>query len=73
MSRQVTLKISGMRCEGCAGSVEKALKGVSGVSSASIDLKGGKATVEYDPASASEEDLAEAVRKAGFGVNQVFR
>jgi len=67
MTKQTTLKITGMHCTGCSTSVEKALKRVSGVSAASVDLKEGKATVEFDPAKASEQDLVSAVKKAGFG------
>jgi Cu+-exporting ATPase len=52
---------------GCASSVEAALKNVKGVSRASINLKAGKASVEYDPAVAKEQDLVKAVKAAGFG------
>jgi copper chaperone CopZ len=68
MTKQATLKVTGMSCSGCAGSVERALKGVKGVSLAKVDLKGAKATVEYDPSIASEKDLAQAVTKAGYKV-----
>jgi copper ion binding protein len=70
MSKQATLKVTGMSCMGCAANVEKALKGVAGVSGAKIDLKAGKATVDYDPAKTSEKDLAQAVKKAGYGLGQ---
>ncbi len=68
MSKQTTLKVTGMSCSGCAANVEKALKGVSGVTAAKVDLKAGKASVEYDPAKADEKALASAVKKAGYGV-----
>jgi Cu+-exporting ATPase len=68
MTRQATLKVTGMSCSGCAASVEKALKGVSGVSTAKVNLKAGKANVEYDPDKADEKKLADAVKKAGYGV-----
>jgi Cu+-exporting ATPase len=67
MTKQTTLKVTGMHCAGCASNVEKALKGVKGVSSASIDLKGSKALIEFDPAVADEKKLMEAVKKAGYG------
>ncbi len=51
---------------GCASSVEAALKGVKGVSNASVNLKAGKATVDHDPAVAQEKDLIKAVTAAGF-------
>ena len=68
MSKQTILKVTGMSCSGCSANVEKALKGVAGVSSVKVDLKGGKASVEYDPAKANEKDMANAVKKAGYGV-----
>ncbi len=51
---------------GCASSVEAALKGVKGVSKASVNLQAGKATVDHDPAVAKEKDLVKAVTEAGF-------
>jgi copper chaperone CopZ len=68
MTKQTTLKVIGMSCAGCAGSVERALKGVKGVSAAKVDLKASQAKVEYDPAVANENDLAKAVTKAGYRV-----
>jgi copper chaperone CopZ len=66
MTKQTTLKITGMHCAGCVASVEKALKGVNGVTSASVDLKAGKAVVDFDPALAAEKELTKAVKNAGF-------
>jgi copper chaperone CopZ len=68
MTKQATLKITGMHCSGCSANVEKALKGVKGVSAAAVDLKAGKATVDYDPSVAGEKELAGAVKKAGYNV-----
>ena len=68
MTKQTTIKVVGMHCSGCSDNVEKALKGVEGVTAASVNLKAGKAVVDYDPAKASEQKLAKAVKDAGFGV-----
>jgi P-type Cu+ transporter len=67
MNKKVTLKITGMHCMGCAQGVEKALKGVSGVSAASVNLQAAKASVEFDSDKTSENDLLKAVKVAGFG------
>ena len=67
MTKQTVLKITGMHCSGCAGNVEKALRGVKGVTSAVVDLKASKATVEYDSGSTTEKDLSSAVKNAGYG------
>jgi copper chaperone CopZ len=67
MTKQATLKISGMHCSGCSSNVEKALKSVKGVSSATVDLKANKAVVDFDPALTGEKELVSAVKKAGYG------
>jgi copper chaperone CopZ len=69
MKKQVTLKITGMHCGGCSASVEKALKGVTGVSAASVNLEAAQASVEYDSDKTNEKDLVKAVKTAGFSVS----
>jgi copper ion binding protein len=68
VTKQATFKVTGMSCSGCAANVEKALKSVAGVTAAQVDLKAGKANVEFDPAKTDEKALANAVKKAGYGV-----
>lgn len=61
------LTVNGMQCEHCKASVEKALSGVEGVSSAKVDLKKKTATVSLG-GDVSDAVLSEAVAKAGFEV-----
>ena len=68
LKKQTSLRITGMTCAACAGGVEKALSEQPGVSQASVNFATEKATVEYDPSLVSEEGLANAVSKAGYGV-----
>jgi copper chaperone CopZ len=68
MKKQAIIKITGMHCTGCAGSVEKALKNTPGVSKASVNLEEAKANVEYDAEKITESDLVKAIKSAGFGV-----
>jgi Cu+-exporting ATPase len=49
--------------------VERALSRIQGVASTKVDLIAGKATVEYDPAQATEIVLSETVRELGFRVS----
>jgi copper chaperone CopZ len=63
------MKIGGMHCGGCVGSVEKALRQVQGLQSASVSLEAGEATVTYDPARASLADFTQAVSSAGYSVS----
>ena len=66
---RVELPITGMTCANCVTAVERALrKKVPGVVSASVNLATERATVEYLPDRASEDDLVRAVEGAGYGV-----
>lgn len=62
-----TVRVSGMSCMHCARRVESALKDIAGVSAATVDLAGGTASVECD-GTVSAEDIAGAVREAGYEV-----
>lgn len=63
---KVTLKVSGMTCMGCVGSVTRVLQAVDGVSEVSVSLEKAQAEVGFDPARAKREDLCAAVEGAGF-------
>ncbi len=65
----VDLPITGMTCANCAANVERALnRKVPGVLRASVNFASERASVEYLPSLAGLEDLAAAVRKAGYDV-----
>lgn len=68
-TKMVTLNVSGMTCESCAGTVEKALKKVSGVKEVKVDLKNNKAIVTLASATTSAT-LIKAVSDAGFSANE---
>jgi Cu+-exporting ATPase len=55
-----------MTCEHCVAKVEQALKGVSGVWGAFVDLAEGVAEVDFDDARAQPAALVEAVKAAGY-------
>lgn len=61
-----TFSVQGMTCNHCVMAVTKALKGVSGVSDAKVDLAKGEATVTYDPSTATTAKMKEAVEDAGY-------
>lgn len=61
------LKVTGMTCGHCQMTVEKALKGVSGVYSAVVDLQDGEAEVDFNDDAVSARQLVAAVEKAGYG------
>jgi Cu+-exporting ATPase len=66
-AREVVVPIEGMTCAGCVRSVEKALVAVPGARAASASLTNMTATVTLDR-EVAPKILAEAVRKAGYGV-----
>ena len=67
-ANQQNLRIDGMHCASCAQSVERALKAVPGVESASVNLLGENAVVTHD-GSVSIEKLTHAIQDAGYGVS----
>ncbi|MDR1438794.1 MAG: heavy metal translocating P-type ATPase [Clostridiales bacterium] len=63
---RATIPIGGMTCAACAARVEKALRGLDGVESASVNLATEKATVAYDPARVRMSAIKGAIAKAGY-------
>src|SRR5688572_32340668 len=66
----IQLQVSGMTCATCVTRVEKTLKAVPGVASASVNLATEQATVTAGPA-VTAQALAAAVRQAGYDVATV--
>ncbi len=62
-------EISGMMCEACAGHVTRALQGVAGVDSVTVDLAAKLAQVQHDDAATS--DLVAAVEEEGYQAHVV--
>ena len=60
-----------MTCASCVNRVEKAIAKVPGVESAAVNLATERATVDYDPATATVAQIAQAVERAGYGVGDV--
>lgn len=65
---EIRLSIAGMMCAGCVSSVDEALNGVEGVTSAQVNLGERTATVDGD---FSLDALLAAVTKAGFTAQQL--
>lgn len=60
------IPVEGMTCGNCARHVDRAIRGVPGVKAVAVDLLRKRAKVAYDPALATEEAMAQAVKKAGY-------
>jgi Cu+-exporting ATPase len=59
-------RIKGMHCAACSSRVEKAVSGLTGVREASVNLATERMSVDYDPQSLDEEQIASAVSQAGY-------
>ena len=66
--KSLDLKIDGMQCEGCAGTIQSILSREPGVRSASVSFPKRAASVFYDPENTDGARIAEAITKAGFTV-----
>ncbi|TDF97203.1 copper ion binding protein [Paenibacillus piri] len=64
--KNVILQVKGMSCAHCVNSVEKAVKGLG--ASGSVDLAGGKVTVDYDEHKLTLEAIKEAIEGQGYDV-----
>jgi Cu+-exporting ATPase len=61
-----TIPIGGMSCAACAQRVERSLKRLSGITSASVNYATENATVIYDPQQVRLSAIREAIEKAGY-------
>ena len=66
--KTVRLVIQGMHCEGCAHIVQNALQRIDGVQASTVSYRDGTAQVMFDSNLVNRDQLAGAVRKAGYEV-----
>jgi Cu2+-exporting ATPase len=59
-------QIKGMHCVGCAMTVDEALEALPGVNSASTSYAKQVVEVVYNDQQVTEQQLVDAVRKAGY-------
>lgn len=64
----VTFKVEGMHCNGCAATIQMLLQGNEGVRRASASFDSGEVRVLYDRAAVSEGELVAVIEKAGYRV-----
>ncbi len=63
-----TFPVLDMSCAACAVRVDKTLNRQPGVCSATVNYAAATATVEYDPAACTPEQLQAALQEAGYGL-----
>lgn len=64
--RRIELPVSGLTCSNCIQAVEKALKELRGVKTATVNLAEGRAFVEYDAQVTTVSALHTAIKAAGY-------
>jgi len=65
---KVQLPIKGMHCASCAVTIEKSIKKLPGIRSASVNIATDLAAVEFEPAKTSEEQIKRAIHDTGYSV-----
>jgi Cu+-exporting ATPase len=66
MMNSKTLGIGGMTCAACSARIERTLRKLEGIESATVNLATEKATVVYDPRALRLSAIKEAITKAGY-------
>lgn len=64
--KKISLNIEGMTCAACSARIEKKLNSLPGITAAAVNLATEKASVNFEPAQISEEEIIAAVKKIGY-------
>src|SRR5688572_14708910 len=67
-TKHLTLPITGMTCANCVATVERNLKKLEGMQSAAVNLSSERASVEFEPAKLTLQDMIARVDRAGYGI-----
>jgi P-type Cu+ transporter len=61
-----SIKITGMSCNSCALRIEKGLKKIEGINTATVNLATEKANIEYNPDILKTQDILKAIKNIGY-------
>jgi len=67
-TKHLTLPIIGMTCANCVVTVERNLRKLEGVHSASVNLASERASLEFDPTILGQDAILDRIRRAGYDV-----
>jgi P-type Cu+ transporter len=67
--KRIDITVTGMSCASCVQRVERALSKQEGVTEASVNFAAEKASVTYEPATTSPDELIWAIRDVGYGAD----
>ena len=71
-SETLTFPVEGMSCASCVNKVQKALSGVEGVLSATVNFAAEQATVEFLPGILNSNRIKETVENLGYVVPEIL-
>jgi copper chaperone len=63
---ETTIQIEGMSCQHCVMRVKKAMEGLAGVSSLTVEI--GETKVAFDESKIQKKDIEAAIVKAGYKI-----
>ena len=66
--RECSLRVGGMDCASCADEIRRALERLNGVEDVRVDVVGGKVQVSYAEGKLARGDIAAAIRRVGYRV-----
>ena len=64
----ITLKIHGMHCDGCANRIKTLVEKETGVRGAEVSFSSGEANIQYNAQAIDEGRISEIIVQAGFSV-----
>lgn len=65
-TKTATIRVDGMHCKMCSGSVAKALKATDGVEKVEVSHEKGVAVIQYDDQKVTDAKLREVINGTGF-------
>ncbi|HLF03544.1 MAG TPA: copper ion binding protein, partial [Anaerolineales bacterium] len=66
--KHMTLPVTGMTCANCAATIERNLKKLPTTTNVNVNLASERATLEFDPAQLTRDQIIARIEKAGYGV-----
>jgi Cu+-exporting ATPase len=65
-TKNITIPVSGMTCTACSAAIERSLKKLPGIRTATVNFASEKAQVTYDPEAIRLSEIKGAIKKAGY-------
>ena len=66
--KSVTLKVEGLRCNGCSDKVRSRMAAQPGVKTTDVSFDQAQARILYDPQATDEGQLVDAIQELGYRV-----